>query len=381
MTLSTNQAPVTHTAQTTHSIATILQTLSERELISAEDPQRTQFIIEQQSKDELPLYLRMLVGAGSFFAFIFFSMFLALSKVFNNIDPIYIGVILIISAIVIYQNIDIHSILIKDNFCLQLSFMLISTGKFFFVVGFTEYTKHTLGNELISVFIGLLIISVSTYHIYKISIDRFLSVLSTLLALGAVLGDIRDSTVQISLFNLFLIIQLIMLSYLFMNGKVKRKYIPIAYSIICSLYFIVLSSISGELLLFKRAGELINLIPFQVALTVWLLLLIAWAAGEWRALTRRPLLGAAVGVLLLGLISTSGLLLTIGVIILGYAHHHRLLVILSTLILPVVIIYYYYNMNLTLMEKSGVLVGSGFVLLLGRWYAKYNHQNIAEEHL
>jgi uncharacterized membrane protein len=57
--------------------------------------------------------------------------------------------------------------------------------------------------------------------------------------------------------------------------------------------------------------------------------------------------------------------------IFGYARHDRLLLVAGGLLLPIFLTFYYYNLDLTLMLKSGILIGSGLLLLAGRAYMHY----------
>jgi len=94
----------------------------------------------------------------------------------------------------------------------------------------------------------------------------------------------------------------------------------------------------------------------------------AHVGGGWKRLLQQPLSIAVVGVILLGTVSAPGILLALALMILGYGRHERLLWTLGLLLMPAFIWFYYYTLELTLLEKSGVLVGSGCVLLLARLY-------------
>jgi uncharacterized membrane protein len=54
--------------------------------------------------------------------------------------------------------------------------------------------------------------------------------------------------------------------------------------------------------------------------------------------------------------------------VLGYTKHDKLLLLTGIMFMPVFIFLYYYNLDISLMAKSGVLVGSGAVLFMGRGY-------------
>jgi hypothetical protein len=75
---------------------------------------------------------------------------------------------------------------------------------------------------------------------------------------------------------------------------------------------------------------------------------------------------AALFVAGLGTLSAPGILAAMFLIVLGYAAQHWQLVLIGLLALPAFVFKYYYNLELDFMTKSGVLAGSGVLLLLAR---------------
>ena len=151
-------------------------------------------------------------------------------------------------------------------------------------------------------------------------------------------------------------------------GKVKADYTPLSYALVFSLCASVLFLAAHNEFGYWTGEELIRPEFINVVLAGGLVTLIAWAAGSLKKLKSKPLAIASVGVLLFGLISAPGIILAIGLMILGYAKHEKLLIISGVLLMPVFIFLYYYNLDIFLMQKSGVLVSSGFALILGRLY-------------
>ena len=87
-------------------------------------------------------------------------------------------------------------------------------------------------------------------------------------------------------------------------------------------------------------------------------------------LKTQPLLLASMGALLLGLIAAPGILLAIMLMVLGYARHERLLLATGVVLIPVFLFLYYYQLDLSLLQKSAALAGSGALLLAGRFYLR-----------
>jgi uncharacterized membrane protein len=83
-----------------------------------------------------------------------------------------------------------------------------------------------------------------------------------------------------------------------------------------------------------------------------------------------PTLFSCISLLLLSIITTNGILLSIGLLMLGYAKHERVLSVLGSVFLGLFLIYYYYSLPYTLDYKAAILVVSGCALLASRWVIK-----------
>ena len=107
------------------------------------------------------------------------------------------------------------------------------------------------------------------------------------------------------------------------------------------------------------------------------------ANGVEQVKTSKPLIMSLCGVTLLGVFSAPGVLLSLGLMVLGYATHERLITLFGILLLPLVIFNYYYSLNVSLMEKSLILIGTGAVLIIGRMYLlmQLRHQQGQRERL
>ncbi|MDX5462192.1 MAG: DUF4401 domain-containing protein [Wolbachia endosymbiont of Tetragnatha montana] len=256
--------------------------------------------------------------------------------------------------------------MIKHSFYMQLSFALMAVGKTIFVYGFGEMLNSYWGITL-----ALLIIVSITYHIYRMSIDRFLSSFAVLFSILINIYIIvnKDGGSIDLLLNSFFLFQLASAAILLTHGKIKRDYIPISYAFVFSLCATVLYLDCAELVN-SQHKELIYPGFIKMALASGLIALFGWAAGSIEKLKHGPLILASIGAVILGLISNSGILLTIGLMVLGYSKHEKLLIIAGALFMPVFLFLYYYTLNISLMEKSYILIGSGIVLLAGRFYLR-----------
>lgn len=336
----------------------------------SESAELQSFILSQQQEKELPLYLRILVGIGAFISSLCFIGFLSASHIINfdsKGEMIAWGLVFIVSALFLARLSGDKDHTVKHSFFLQTSFCAMGIGKILFVTGFNSMFSEEYGW---GVTLATLLITLATYHVYRMSIDRFLS---TLVIFTTVLINIDNdaqhfgAAIEIML-NGFFLSQIILAAFLLTHGKVKRAYIPLAYATAFSLCITVI-----YFTMESKIGAWDNKQNYSLAFVNTLLMLslvglIGWAAGNLEKLKTEPLMLASVGAILLAMISAPGVLLSICLMVLGYAKHEKLLLLMGMLLMPMFIFLYYYNLDISLMAKSGILIGSGVVLLAGRGY-------------
>ena len=102
------------------------------------------------------------------------------------------------------------------------------------------------------------------------------------------------------------------------------------------------------------------------AITVWVVRKLLLRQGI--AISRGPGLAALAGAVIVGLISLKapGVGVAVTMLLLGYANANRVLTGLGMLSLLAYWSYYYYSLEMTLLEKSEVLVCAGVVLIAAR---------------
>lgn len=335
----------------------------------SESAELQSFILSQQQEKELPLYLRILIGIGAFISSSYFIFFLSAADIINfdsKGEMIFWGLVFIGSALFLAKASGDKDHTVKHSFFLQTSFCAMGIGKILFVTGFSGMFSEEEGW---GVTLATLLITLATYHVYRLSIDRFLSTLviftSILINIGS--GRYFGYITEIML-NVFFFLQIILAAFLLTHGKVKRDYIPLAYATAFSLciiviYFTVQSKIGAW-----GNEQHYSLVFVNTLLMLSLVGLIGWAAGNLEKLKTESLMLAAFGAVLLAMISAPGVLLSICLMVLGYAKHEKLLLLMGMLLMPMFIFLYYYNLDISLMAKSGILIGSGLVLLTGRGY-------------
>ncbi|MBX9696706.1 MAG: DUF4401 domain-containing protein, partial [Alphaproteobacteria bacterium] len=96
---------------------------------------------------------------------------------------------------------------------------------------------------------------------------------------------------------------------------------------------------------------------------------------EKRLLTLEQGLLITVAVASLIYFNVSEILLCMLVLVVGYARREAILFWMGLVFLPVFIILYYYDVEMTLLAKSFSLMGTGLVLLAGKFYMDHRVTN------
>ncbi len=332
------------------------------------------FVLSRQQEKELPLYLRALAGVGAFIASGCFIGFLSAADIisYRQESGLIAWGLVFVAAAMLLQRLsgNLHDT-VRHSFLMQSSFAAMAVGKSLFVFGTAQAMDSGWGATF-----ALLTITAATYHVYRMSIDRFLSSLGVLISVlvNILHASYLPENIWQMAFNGFFLMQLAGTALLFTSGRIRSDYVPLAYAFAFSLAASALAlAMSDSFAHWGRYGQekhLLEPVFAALALAGGLIALIGWAAGDMRKLRSEPLMLASAGAMLLGTISAPGILLSIGFLTLGYARHERLMVSLGAVLLPVFLFFYYYNLHVSLMEKSAILIGSGVVLLAGRYYLK-----------
>ena len=267
------------------------------------------------------------------------------------------------------QASDIHWI--KYNVLTQSSLAMMVAGKLWFLGNFGRTLDYYLArygyDPLWSDTLALLIITALTYPVYRVPVDRFLFPFMVLYATWySILQDTGEYSAL--LFHSLFLFQFVAAAVLLMHEKMKPDYTPLAYALVFSLCMYVL--FLNWVVATWDDTEVISSWFATIILTGGLIALFGYVTGGMAKLKTAPLWLAVTGALLLGLISAPGLLLAIVLIVLGYTRHERLLLATGAVLIPVFLFLYYYHLDPSLLQKSGLLVSSGTLLLAARPYLR-----------
>lgn len=355
----------------------LLDQLGRDGLVAQEDQEKIrQFILSRAQQPEAPLSLRILVGIGAFFASVSFIGFLTLAHLVDFKSPLRLIVFSLVFmgfALMMGQRARLREGMLTGDFLLQSSFCAMGIGKFLFLAGAAQiFPDH---RQLAMAFAGL-VLTALTYNIYAMSIDRFLSSFVTMFFFQLGISHLGNPHIRdFILMDGYFIFLALICGGLFMNGRARREWVPVGYAaalMMCGITFF-LSVTKGGMMFFPEApGHILGNSVISLFLVVCMMRLIIWAAGGWRRWPRQHLMMTLFGILSLGIIAAHGVMLAICLMILAYARHERWLGLMAVLYLPVYMISYYYNLDITLLQKSLILMSGGGLLLAGWAYMAWH---------
>ncbi len=324
-------------------------------LVNSEDVKRlTHDLDESEASLKDPLYIRVLFGTGAWFSTFFLLIFLAVARVFSDSETAIIsGVIFLAAAIYLSKR-------SQSTFLTQLSLSLAMCGNVSVLIGASELLR-TL--EFSAVFVAHFIVCVAVYPFYANSIYRFLSPL----ALSGIAAAWIIAEEAFSFIHLLVAVEVFLAGLLLLHKKPCLFLAPLRYASAVMLPATILFMNLTQVDLWRNNFNE-PLWPSSLLLTgsllflYWYLTDVSKRRAPWFILT-------VVSTLLLGVLTTPGVLVAIGLLIIGYAFGDKILTALSYVFIPCFLVLFYYALNIDLAHKSWVIAGSGIVLLVVRWIA------------
>lgn len=304
--------------------------------------------------DDTPWYIRGLIGlSGWFAAFFFVGALFVLDLANANIAAIVTGLVLCGLAIGLERRWG------ASVFAGQLALALSLAGQLLFIFGLAEETDSMGLTALLTVLLEAGLIA-----LYPDKLHRFLS---TLVACGAVTLWLVEIEVE-SLVYLFIILLAVSAVQLWQHESflaARRSTAlsrPIAYGLTVALFGLL------NIFLVDGMGLAHWWLP-GVALVALLVLVVYQLLVYYQVDPLRQGWWLLAGPLLLIIpaYQTPGIPAAFLMLLLGFQRGNRLLTGLAALFLGVFLIIYYYSLDLSLLTKSFVLMGTGLVLL-GLWY-------------
>jgi len=317
---------------------------------------------EQTIKD--PLYIRILSGIGAWFASIFIIAFLGMSNIITH-EPgaIICGVVFIAVTVTLAKT-------CKSTFPSQLALAMAFAGNILIVGGLMDVFDHSAssGEILLVVLVSHGVVCTAIYILYPSTVYRFFAPLAM-----AIIATIWIS-LEIKTFEMMHLLiagETLLLGILLLHTRrtdfIQPLLRAVATMLPATIFFMNLTQ--GAMLDWHiwRAVPPNAMLPTSALLSMGMIYLLVRLSGGIHQYRQPWLIVAVVAILLLGLFTTPGILVAIGLLIAGYAFGDRALTALAYLFLPCFLVVFYYAMNVSLAHKSWMVAGSGLILLAVRW--------------
>ncbi len=358
----------------TFTIRELLEHPEVRELTSHEETEKISAELNKPEQIKDPVYIRILSGVGAWFAALFFVLFLSASFLIKSeAGAVICGILFLVCAVALTRT-------SKDTvFVSQLSLALAFAGNVLVLFGFSASLRYGYENYLAMLVMIQAAVCGIVYPIYRNSIYRFLSPIALAILVTAWILEHR----MFYFIHLLIAAEMLLLGILALSRKPYPALAPLMYSaaamLPATLLFMNFTQINAW-----RADFDISLLPSSLLLAVGTSYLFVHLAGGMfqrnrvslrnsvsvglNRLTEPWLIFVIASTILLGIFTTPGILVAVGLLVLGYAFGDYILTGLSYLFLPVFLVLFYYTMNIDLAYKSYMVGGSGLLLLAVRYF-------------
>jgi uncharacterized membrane protein len=319
-------------------------------LLTLEDSARvTTAVATREKAGAMPWYLQALTAIGAWLAaamllgFIYGMFYEVIRK--TPAGGVVAGVVLIAGATALQRARG-------GPFFGQVALAVSAAGHLLALFSVQE-GRHTFG----AVVVWAMVLAALFYRFNDAPLHRFLATMTALaLSNWWVLDERGFGGIWI---YLSLLAHLAGLAVLFLPDRGRRMWRPLAYALAVSLLGLVRSR--TDFLSFHPSSW-----PFQVIVGAALVGLLVWAASGTRAARTHPLAARVVvcAVAALVFVSNAAILVALALLVLGFSLQDRPLLFLGGLSLPLFIALYYFSLQLSLRDKSLLLLATGAVLVI-----------------
>ena len=337
-------------------------------------------VIKSREKEEAPIYLRALSAVGAVISGLLLIYLLYLFGLFDLSDTsLSINGLVFIGLSALLHALGMRKTNLARDFYIQLALTLLQVGKVALVTGLAQIVHGAFGIGwfwTVSAILGLVMLL--SFLAFPSSIERFVSSLAFLVSLWICLLTDWSDELELTGFVIMLVAHILALAAFLRWPLVRQKLTSLYDALLISLCLAVgliqsflsigheaWQDVSEEVKVFLGLGYRWSI---EITLGLALIALILWIAGRKGSLGREPVVASLLGGVALALLSNAGILLAIGLMILGFATHrpgHTLLGVLFALFFGFL---YYYNLDISLLQKSIVLILSGALLLIASGY-------------
>ena len=355
---------------------TIGQALGNTGLTDGDAVKALDFASREISYSTFPIYLRILIGIGAVIVAGLLLLALTVSEVLEiESARLLLGGVLIAFGVLLYQGSDNWPVATYQySVFLQLSFVAALMGKILFISGAYEILPW---DESVNSFLASLVVTLSTYWIYDLYLDRILSSSTTIWTfiymLPEVFGGYDDVLVRVLVYLMVPIG-----TYLFLSPTIHPRYKPLAMAFLFAAGWHVLdlmmhhgfgASNWPELsdLWIGIAWDLTDLwlsiiCTFINALT--LVYLIIWGSGGWDTIVNKKVKLAIGMVVALSMFGLASCLVALVIVAIGFLANDRLILGAGVVYLSISLFVATHSLQAGLMATGFVLILMSMVLLM-----------------
>ncbi len=342
-------------------VSDVLRQLRSEGLVEGEAEVAVRQALHASDEDAIPWYMRVAIGLGAWVATGFLlATFLGIAGLEGDAARIAVGVALVVGAVLVRRT-------AKAEVMRQAAVASSLAGQGLILAGASEMFHS-------AVMTGILGVVTSIVLVWAMP-DRVHRFLSTLIGAGSAM--IFAAALERPGASDAMTLAIVALAgYVWRVGIRERSDTtgemlePVGYGLITALLGIIMAGATFRL---REIGHDVGLglgpvttIGITVAMVI-LVLTVLDEHGSPRG--SRLMLAALAATVALGAatLSTPGIIAGATVLVLGFDRRNRVLIGFAAIFLVLFGAMYYYKLSLTLLEKSGVLVGSGALLLAVRW--------------
>lgn len=301
-----------------------------------------------------PLLMKVLAGAGAWLASLFIVAFTLTALIVDEQwGAIVSGVVLLVASAPLMRN-------EQSVFLRQMALAFAMAGDLLVIVGATFLHDGALTDVMLVAAVVQLVVAAVAWFFLDHPAFRFAAALAFFgFATAWLIGKQHAVLIHV------LFAAELLAGALWFRAGLSRRFLPLPYAaataFLVTIAFLELMERTSWL-----AQEFETFAPMPVAfmLVAAFAALIAWLQGRGQV-TRQAGVAGLVVIGVLAWFSTPGVLAALLLLAAAYALADRVLGTGAALFLPWFLYHYYYAMNVTLAQKSAVLIASGVLLLAG----------------
>jgi hypothetical protein len=342
-------------------VSTLLARLRAEGLATTADADAVRATLAAGSADEMPAYLRAVVGFGAWLATAFLlACFMGLHLLDAHTTRVTFGVALVALAVWLHHR-------ARGEFRRHASIAASFAGQGLIVVGLAEGIHLDGFAAMVAVLLSVAMI--------RLMPDRLHRFVSAIVAVCGVAVALRSNFVPapLDVTTLFVVAVGACIWRARLDDRVAEldeMLIPVGYGLVVSLFGICAFGAFSAGVLGRGLGERLM---FGTPSTIGIALALALLARDIVAEHGTQRQGAIVGGIVVAIalfaaatLQSPGIIAGVAVLVLGFDRRNSVLIELAVAFLLVFGAVYYYSLELTLLEKSGILVGSGALCLAAR---------------